>query len=50
MRYVDSYYRSTMSPGAVRPALDADIDTEVCVVGDLHDGLRERLTRARQLS
>ena len=33
MHYVDSYYRSTVSPGAARPALDADIDTEICVVG-----------------
>ncbi len=43
MRYVDSYYRSTMSPGAVRPALDADIDTEVCVVGGGLAGLATAL-------
>ena len=43
MDYVDSYYRSTVSPGAPRPALDADIDTEVCVVGGGLGGLATAL-------
>jgi gamma-glutamylputrescine oxidase len=43
MDYVDSYYRSTVSPGAPRPALDADIDTDVCVVGGGLAGLATAL-------
>ena len=41
--YIDSYYRETVSPGAARPALDADIDTEVCVVGGGLAGLATAL-------
>ena len=43
MHYVDSYYRSTVSPGAVRPALGAHIDTQVCVVGGGLAGLATAL-------
>lgn len=60
MHYIDSYYRSTVSPGAPRPALDAGIDTDVCVIGGglaglgTALGLRERgvgvvLLEARQV-
>ena len=43
MDYIDSYYRSTLSTVAQRPALDADIDTEVCVVGGGLAGLATAL-------
>ena len=43
MDYIDSYYRSTVSPGAQRPALDAEIDTEVCVIGGGLAGLATAL-------
>ncbi|GMQ76496.1 MAG: FAD-binding oxidoreductase [Gammaproteobacteria bacterium] len=60
MHYVDSYYRSSVSPGAPRPALAGDVDTEVCVIGGglaglaTALGLRERgtgvvLLEARQV-
>ena len=43
MHYVDSYYRSTVSPGAARLALGADIDAQVCVVGGGLAGLATAL-------
>ena len=43
MDHVDSYYRSTVSPGARRSALDVEIDTEVCVVGGGLAGLATAL-------
>ena len=43
MDYIDSYYRTTVSPGSVRPALDTDITTEVCVVGGGLAGLATAL-------
>ena len=43
MHYIDSYYRSTVSPGAPRPPLDADIETQVCVVGGGLAGLATAL-------
>lgn len=43
MHYIDSYYRSTVSPGAPRPALDADMETQVCVVGGGLAGLATAL-------
>jgi gamma-glutamylputrescine oxidase len=43
MHYVDSYYRSTVLPGAPRSALDADIDAQVCVVGGGLAGLATAL-------
>jgi len=43
MHYIDSYYRSTVSPGGPRPALDADMETQVCVVGGGLAGLATAL-------
>ena len=43
MHYVHSYYSSTVSPGNVRPALGAHVDTEVCVVGGGLAGLATAL-------
>ena len=43
MHYVDSYYSSTVSPGAPRPPLDGSVDTEVCVVGGGLAGLATAL-------
>ena len=56
MHHVDSHYRSTVPPGAARPTLASDVDTEVCMVGGRLAGLasalalRERLIRVRQSS
>ena len=43
MDYIDSYYSHTVSPGEVRPALEGDIATEVCVVGGGLAGLATAL-------
>jgi len=43
MDYIDSYYGNTLSSEARRPALDGDIDTEVCVVGGGLAGLATAL-------
>jgi gamma-glutamylputrescine oxidase len=43
MHYIDSYYSSTVSPGAPRASLEADIDTDVCVVGGGLAGLATAL-------
>jgi gamma-glutamylputrescine oxidase len=60
MDYIDSYYRSTVSPGAARAPLSRHLETDVCVVGGglaglaTALGLRERgvdvvLLEARQV-
>lgn len=43
MDYVDSYYASTATPGGPRAALDAHVETEVCVVGGGLAGLATAL-------
>jgi gamma-glutamylputrescine oxidase len=43
MDYVDSYYRSTVSPGDPRPALDGEVQAQVCVVGGGLAGLATAL-------
>lgn len=43
MDYIDSYYRDSVSPGAPRPPLDGEIETDVCVVGGGLAGLATAL-------
>lgn len=43
MDYIDSYYRDTVSAGAVRPSLEGDVDTDVCIVGGGLAGLATAL-------
>jgi gamma-glutamylputrescine oxidase len=47
MAYVDTYYRRTLADGADRPALEGDIDAEVCIVGGGLAGVTAALTLAR---
>src|ERR1700741_932845 len=46
--HIDSYYARTANPSPVRPPLDREIETDVCVVGGGLAGLSTALSLAER--